>query len=79
MVFIGGGGETCVFNKKKLAARIIAPDRRSHDGKYVVRIRREWGNQEWWLTVPRRFEDERAARLFVMRHWLRIYKVREGA
>ncbi len=69
MEFVGGSEYTQIRNRKNLLGKIIHPSEHTHDGRYVVRLRKMWVKNELWVTVPLRFISEREARLYVMRNW----------
>lgn len=70
-------GDVELRDGKAVVGWIFAPDKRSFDGRFIVRRRGELdAGQEIWLTFPGRFPDEESARLFVMRNWGRIRKFR---
>lgn len=70
-------GDVELRDGKNVVGWIFAPDKRSFDGRFIVRRRGKLdAGQEIWLTFPGRFPDEESARRFVMRNWLRIRKFR---
>lgn len=65
-------GDLVLWSGRNIVGRVIAPDKRTFDGRYIVRRRCECGLDEIWLTFPFRFDDEQSARIFVMKNWLSI-------
>lgn len=56
-----------IKHNKKVVGTIAAPNWMSKDGKWVVRFMQQDTETQWhWITLKTRFDDEAAARTFLV-------------